>query len=217
MARGQQQKNVQRHCGKCAVKRKSKNGIIFCDTCLKWYQIDCKGITDVELKALSASPETYICEICRNSGNKFDYLLGITRLGKAANHSFDKLRSVAEKKMLIHKERHVDLSPSIVPRKFLVDEVANKLLRQYTNERNVNAVKSTGDGDCLFNVVSTLLIGCESLSVELRYRTCLEMVLNETNIKNHVYRSSFALLSPDYKETSLSCATIGRFPVFGQL
>lgn len=40
------------------------------------------------------------------------------------------------------------------------------------------SLKTTGDGNCLFNSISILLTGEETLSVELRLRTCLELAFN---------------------------------------
>ena len=36
-------------------------------------------------------------------------------------------------------------------------------------------VQVTGDGNCLFNSMSVALVGNESMSVELRVRTCIEL------------------------------------------
>ena len=37
-------------------------------------------------------------------------------------------------------------------------------------------LKSTPDGNCLYNSISILLIGCEDMSLELRIRTVLSMI-----------------------------------------
>lgn len=56
-----------------------------------------------------------------------------------------------------------------------IDQISDRLLHQfYFPDTNSTAVRETGDGDCLFNFLSILLIGTEALAVELRYKTCLE-------------------------------------------
>ncbi len=41
-------------------------------------------------------------------------------------------------------------------------------------------IQTMGDGDCLFNAVSILLSGDELLSVELRYRSCIQLLTKQT-------------------------------------
>ena len=64
------------------------------------------------------------------------------------------------------------------------DPVANAILSDY-HATTKTALKSTGDGDSLFNSFSTYLVGDESRSIELRYRCCIEMVANRKKIKRH--------------------------------
>ena len=42
-----------------------------------------------------------------------------------------------------------------------------------------------GDGNCMFNALSVLLVGSQVLSVELRVRTCLELVDQRTSALIH--------------------------------
>lgn len=87
-----------------------------------------------------------------------------------------------------------------------VDPVADKLLHHCHFQNDQNAIRSTGDGDCLFNSVSTLLVGDESLATELRYKTCLEMFLNGEKIKHHKDRPSFLILCGSYESALKACA-----------
>ena len=59
-----------------------------------------------------------------------------------------------------------------------------KILQHCHFQQDHKAIKSTEDGDCLFNSVSTLLVGDESLPTELRYKTCIEMFINKEEYKN---------------------------------
>ena len=54
--------------------------------------------------------------------------------------------------------------------------------------------------------VSTLLFGDESLAVELRYKTCMEMFVNKDIIQDHKDRASFHLSSPTYDTAVEHCA-----------
>ena len=58
------------------------------------------------------------------------------------------------------------------------DPVSNFILSHHSFALK-SALLSTGNGDCLFNSVSTLRVGEESKSLELRYRCCVEMVTNK--------------------------------------
>ena len=74
-----------------------------------------------------------------------------------------------------------------------------------------SALFSTGDGDCLFNSVSVLLVGDESMSLELRYRCCIEMVTNKSKIMLNRMYTKLEPLSPEYDEDCLNCAQPGRW------
>lgn len=107
-------------------------------------------------------------------------------------------------------ERFMNVIPTTLTN-LEIDPVGDKLLQHCHFKNDLNAVKSTGDGDCLFNAVSTLLVGDESLSIELRYKTCLEMFLNREKIQEHKDRASFHLLSPSYDNALKSCARPGQY------
>ena len=64
----------------------------------------------------------------------------------------------------------------------------------------------TGDGNCLFNSVSVVICGNESMTCELRVRTCIELVLNFEYYKNHHQFRDFIRVSPDLEEACRMCA-----------
>ena len=66
------------------------------------------------------------------------------------------------------------------------DPVSNFIMSEYSFESK-SALFSTRDGDCLFNSVSILLVGDESMCLELRYRCCVEMVTNKSKIKHKLW------------------------------
>lgn len=129
---------------------------------------------------------------------------------QAAGHGMEKLLSVAQRESLIIENRnvHIELATNA---NMVLDPISDRLLHQfYFPDANDTAVRASGDGDCLFNSVSTLLIGAEALAVELRYKTCLEMCLNQ-DIRKHKDASSFYYISPTYEEATLECAQIGQY------
>ena len=66
------------------------------------------------------------------------------------------------------------------------DPVSNFIMSEYSFESK-SALFSIRDGDCLFNSVSILLVGDESMCLELRYRCCVEMVTNKSKIKHKLW------------------------------
>lgn len=131
---------------------------------------------------------------------------------QASECSGEKFRSVLRREAAIvaDAERFMNVIPTTLTN-LEIDPVGDKLLQHCHFKNDLNAVKSTGDGDCLFNAVSTLLVGDESLSIELRYKTCLEMFLNREKIQEHKDRASFHLLSPSYDNALKSCARPGQY------
>jgi hypothetical protein len=89
-----------------------------------------------------------------------------------------------------------------------VDETAEYIRENYSHEDGV-ALRSTPDGDCLFNATSTHIVGNETLSVELRYRTALMMYREEFVGKSHKNKANILWISPDYEEAVKDCCKIG--------
>lgn len=90
------------------------------------------------------------------------------------------------------------------------DPVANAILAHY-HYTSKAALLSTGDGDCLFNSFSAVLVGDESKSIELRFRCCIEMIVNKKKILRHRLYHKMELISPDYDDDCLNCATPGSY------
>ena len=64
-----------------------------------------------------------------------------------------------------------------------VDPLSNDILP--ASAEGLEALQSTGDGNCLFNSASILLTGNESISKELRLKTCIELALNLPYYQQH--------------------------------
>ena len=70
---------------------------------------------------------------------------------------------------------------------------------------------STGDGNSLFNTVSTVLTGDEELAPELRLRTAAEMALNTDKYKKRGDYNDLMACSPSYEESLLAACTDGAY------
>jgi len=68
-------------------------------------------------------------------------------------------------------------------------------------------IKVKGDGNCLFNSISTLLYGHEERAIELRARTCIQMCNNKDRYLSRPDASDTMSLSPSFEEASTACAT----------
>ena len=121
--------------------------------------------------------------------------------------------AVARESLLLGKEKPSYAACDKISYNELVeDRVSASIMGQYMGEiTNRKPVETTGDGDCLFNAVSILLNGNESLSVELRFLTVLEMVNEEKKVQNQDDRASIKILSPNYEQAVLDCAKISAY------
>lgn len=72
-------------------------------------------------------------------------------------------------------------------------------------------ILTTGDGNCLFNALSISVCGNESLSEEIRVRTCIEMVLNKGYYLSLECAKNLLLCSPPFDESCKQCATPGGY------
>ena len=66
-----------------------------------------------------------------------------------------------------------------------VDEVSRQIIPANFRRMSVVLITSTGDGNCLFNSASLAICQTETLAVELRLRTCLELAKNRQFYRNH--------------------------------
>ena len=62
------------------------------------------------------------------------------------------------------------------------------------------------NGSCLFNVVSVPLCGTEDLAVELRVRSCIEMVIRKDYYTSLPIAQKLIWVSPNYASSSIDCA-----------
>ncbi|KAK6178222.1 hypothetical protein SNE40_013031 [Patella caerulea] len=95
------------------------------------------------------------------------------------------MRKAAKRERLFNAEFPTDLS-------------ARVLLHRYLPVLQCNPLKTSGDGNCLFNAVSLLLQDDEKLTVALRYLSCLTLIENEQSYKKHIEFSKLHNLSPTF-------------------
>lgn len=67
----------------------------------------------------------------------------------------------------------------------LVDEMARSLLPENKTYSAIQPIKTTGDGNCLFNAASKSVCGNERMASELRLRTSFELINNQEFYSNH--------------------------------
>jgi hypothetical protein len=75
-----------------------------------------------------------------------------------------------------------------------VDQVARHLLDSCVGYENLIPCESSGDGNCLFNSISSFLYGNESFHTELRVRAMTELIINidfYANPQNYSNKSLF--------------------------
>jgi len=69
----------------------------------------------------------------------------------------------------------------------------------------------TGDGNCLFNVVSIALCGNEALSTEIRLRSAIEMLCNPDRHRSRPDYNDLLMVSQSYEEACKECCTSGAY------
>lgn len=102
---------------------------------------------------------------------------------QAAKRGRQHLQDAVQREALLLEDRYVNKTCSdSIP--FDEDSVAQHYLDRY-HFKSGTTLRATGDGDCLFNAASIILCGDESMGTELKYKCCIEMVLNGKEIQNH--------------------------------
>ena len=69
----------------------------------------------------------------------------------------------------------------------------------------------SANGNCLFNALSTAIVGNESLTNEFRVRTCVEMSNFRQFYEAKHQETGLWLVSPDYEQAFKDCALDGFF------
>ncbi|WAQ96282.1 hypothetical protein MAR_028972 [Mya arenaria] len=151
----------------------------------------------------------YICTTCRTvDGKRFDFFDGFLRLQLAAqNGSFENLRKAVDRELMFRQK--LQMPSTLVDRYPRVDNSAAMVLDNYVDDIRGTPHKTSGDGDCLFNAVSILLKNDESLSVYLRYHTCIGLVLEMNFFKNHPLARLIRDHSGSYTSACLDSAKLG--------
>ena len=129
---------------------------------------------------------------------------------QAATTGMKRLSLAAEREKLFMRLHPVESSLHCDFREHQQDIVANTILREY-HVTPLVALWSTGDGDCLFNSFSILLAGDERMNIELRYRCCIEMVLNRRKYLRHQLFNKLDVLCPDFDRSCIECTKLGSW------
>ena len=129
---------------------------------------------------------------------------------QAATTGLKKLSQAADRENLFMRKHPVEASLHSNFSDHQQDDVANTVLSEYHCSPMV-ALRSTGDGNCLFNSFSTILTGNESMNIELRYRCCIEMTMNRRKYLRHRLFDRLDVLSPDFDRSCIECAKLGAW------
>lgn len=115
----------------------------------------------------------YLCSsCCLDSDGNFDFNSALKRLSShGCTLEAAKLERIFSRS-LAHKYKFTKIAGS-----FIKDLVASELIGPRSG---FEAVKTKGDGNCLFNSLSLAIQNNEVLATELRYRTCLEMFRDDS-------------------------------------
>ena len=106
--------------------------------------------------------------------------------------------------------RYYGKSP--IPAEFIeVDRQAREILTKSKLSNVGTPALSTGDGNCLFNSVSTVLTGDEKLTAVLRLRTAKEMSLNPDLYKDRTVFDELMDCCPSYEDSLIDACTDGAY------
>ncbi len=114
----------------------------------------------------------------------------------------------SESSPFTNHDHRMDISKYKTPEKsdLAVDTCTLNILKRFEKKLSHIPVDVTGDGNCFFNAMSIALSGGETLAVELRVRTCIEMVKFQQYYETHALSERFSLVSPEYVDACLKCA-----------
>ncbi|KAL3889926.1 hypothetical protein ACJMK2_002243 [Sinanodonta woodiana] len=166
-------------CGSCSATCAFE--CVYCITSANWYHRQCQSMSDKELRQWGQLELDYVCTTCRSlNGSMFDFVSALQRLGMV---NLAKLTAAVDRELLfkprlsIPVKQHTDFP--------IADSNAAYIMANYVDDVYGNPITNTGDGNCLYNAISILLHGNESLATQLRYLTCIQLVKNMGAYMNH--------------------------------
>ena len=157
----------------------------------------------------------YICSKCtKTPAGTYDFEKSLKRLENYANSG--NLEAGASLEMILLRG---EKTTPLINRKDLVyssDFSTDRVSKQILDSLNMSVAGRTpvyvsGDGNCLYNAISVGICGNESLSTELRVRTCLELIKNRHAYRNAPNARDLFFVSPNYDDAIKSSACKGKY------
>ena len=193
----------------CLQQCRQNEDAICCDTCNIWSHRKCNGINNARYKVISEDTvSSWHCPICE-----------ILKLEKCGVYKWPEILKILEK---LHKDGYLH---NAVCRKLLDSfepiKSASPKLSKVSHKTDLNAERvlqefqmsllrplcATGNGNCLYNTISILLVGDETRNVELRARTFLELKSNvEFYTSDKIKKDLFTASGQTYSESLGNCS-----------
>ena len=203
-------------CGNCGGN--CTTGCVFCENCEIWFHYSCEKLQKKQFNEISKKKNNacdYIGSKCtKTPEGTYDFDKSLKRLGNYAKNGNLEAGASLETVLL----RSENLTP-ITNRKDLVysaNLIADRVSEQILASLNMSVARRTpiyvsGDGNCLYNAISVGICGNESLSAEIRVRTCLELIKNRHAYRNAPNSRELFFVSPNYDDAVTSSACKGKF------
>ncbi|XP_039247589.2 uncharacterized protein LOC120325535 [Styela clava] len=199
-------------CGICFKNCAEGSHSILCEICGNWFHGTCEKLKEESIMELgNLSQASYICRKCSSEDDgSFDFLTALHRLRRSAKKNWGIFCActIREKHIMPYFISH---EKDITKYHTSTDRHSLDILRKHGLEKGKRPLKTTADGNCLFNAVSLLLNDSEDMANELRTRTCIEMVNNEDEYIQSDMGRVVCHVSPDYREACVDCTRIGAF------
>ena len=130
---------------------------------------------------------------------------------QASEHGVESLKFAAAREVTLIPEFEYYGKPAISSELIEVDYNTQGIMNKCRLSHYGVPAMATGNGNCLFNSISTVLCAHEGLATELRLRTALEMISKGDTYKSHPDYANLLLFSPPYEESQLACCNDGEF------
>ena len=203
-------------CGNCGGN--CTTDCVFCENCNIWFHYRCENLLKKHFMEMGKKKNIacdYICSKCtKTPAGTYDFEKSLKRLENYANSG--NLEAGASLEMILLRG---EKTTPLINRKDLVyssDFSTDRVSKQILDSLNMSVAGRTpvyvsGDGNCLYNAISVGICGNESLSTELRVRTCLELIKNRHAYRNAPNARDLFFVSPNYDDAIKSSACKGKY------
>ena len=197
-------------CGVCL--KACQLSCVLCETCNTWFHFLCEDMTSSNFFELASNPLPYICQKCtENDNGSYNVKAGLNRMAQFLTDNA-KMQHVARRERLLLRNHLLPQRTSVVYGKSALKECAaskHTVVRSPVQDKV--GIVTTGDGNCLYNALSTAMYGSEDQALLIKLWTAITLVLQKSKVCKLFDSHCLQFVDWDYNSALHDILTPGKW------